>query len=140
MTIDINRRDFLKSLLAVGATVALPVTVAAATPAQIDTAWAKLLKEPWYFEVTGSGTIVDPDAVVEPQYHGEEWPRGYGPQGQAMDFFEGLDLDIRERLGVEIIEGDCPGSSYFAAELHSSIKSANRTAAALGMPFRFRAE
>ena len=56
-----SRRQFLGSLLALGASVALPVPLAKATDAQIDAAWAQLARqEPWYFEVGESGTIVAP--------------------------------------------------------------------------------
>jgi hypothetical protein len=48
-----------------------------------------------------------------------------------------MPLDICEELGVVIVEGDRPGSTYFAAELRQSIPDANRAAARLGLPFRF---
>ncbi|MBM9536193.1 hypothetical protein [Desulfobulbus alkaliphilus] len=43
-------------------------------------------------------------------------------------------------LGVVIIEGSCPGSSYFAAELRISIDEANRIAEQNGYALRFIAE
>lgn len=68
----------------------------------------------------------------------ERFPRLWGSQGHALSFFEGLGMGANRRLGVVIVEGDQPGSSYFAAELHSSVDDANRVAAELQMPFRFR--
>jgi hypothetical protein len=68
------------------------------------------------------------------------FPVGYGAQGQAMAFFERMDWDERNALGVVIIEGDHPGSTYYAAELKVSIADANETAEALKLPFRFRPE
>jgi hypothetical protein len=64
--VRINRRQFLEGLAAVGATIALPIGIAEATPAQVDEAWASLAEDPWYFEVGEWGNaIVDPD-VPEP--------------------------------------------------------------------------
>jgi hypothetical protein len=239
MTARINRRGFLASLLAVGATVALPVPFAQATPAQVDTAWEQLQADPWIFEVGESYTITD-GVDVEPQVRSDvfdiwttgiktpadlimvvegctpllshfqnlalarlddleielddeglapgqrnalqrlikalddqddrwqamittqtlpehiqsirEWladpirweeidyfPGDWGSQGKALAFFESLPLDTLEALGVEIIEGDHPGSTYYAAELRNDIDDANRLAAEMGLPFRFRA-
>ena len=45
-----------------------------------------------------------------------------------------------DALGVVIVEGDRPGSSYFAAELRNELADANAAAQRLGLPFRFRAE
>jgi hypothetical protein len=41
-------------------------------------------------------------------------------------------------LGIVVVEGDRPGSSYYAAELRGSIDDANAAAAKLELPFRFR--
>lgn len=45
-----------------------------------------------------------------------------------------------EALGIIIIEGDCPGSSYLSAELRIPIEAANQIAAARGWEVRFIAE
>jgi hypothetical protein len=240
----ITRRGFLAGLLAVGATIALPVPVAQATPAQVDEAWKKLLKDPWYFEINEFGTILEqggkepeirsdlfdvdlgsgptPQSLVDevdacypltshfeqlavaeledvqsiledsddltraerkrlqhlaavlgedgdgwpewvllegeaglPRFVEEvrqwlaepydgndvEWlPRKWGAQGQAMAFFESLPRKTLKALGVVIIEGEHPGSSYYAAEPRQPIEDANEMAAALELPFRFKAE
>ena len=68
------------------------------------------------------------------------WPRSAGLQGEALCFFENLGRDVRNALGVVIVEGDHPGSSYFAAELQNDIADANKQATLLGLPFRFREE
>lgn len=61
--------------------------------------------------------------------------RGYTPQGAALrfwrDMWDGDDLDI------VIVEGDHPGSSYFAAELRQPIEDANQIAQERGLPIRF---
>ena len=58
-------------------------------------------------------------------------------QSAALAFFRQQPYEVLESLGVEIIEGDCPGSSYFAAELHCDIADANRLAEEMGLPIRF---
>jgi len=238
-----NRREFLASLLAVGATITIGVPLAEASPSQIDDAWKQLLKDPWYFEINESDTIIDPgfeepkirgdvfdvwlagiktpDDVIHtvkgcitltshfqqlssdehddigsqlegddlspaerralqrldtaladadagwkewvqlegskglPAFRGiiEDWlqepvewedmeyfPRDHGGQGQALAFFEQLPYDTLEALGVVIVEGDHPGSTYYAAELKSDIDTANEVASMLELPFRFRVE
>ena len=44
----------------------------------------------------------------------------------------------RDLLGIEIVDGDCPGSSYFAAELHIDVDEANLRARIHKLPYRFR--
>ena len=244
-TMKLNRRQFLAGLIAIGATVALPVALADATPAQVNTAWKQLLKAPWYFDVTEFDTIVDgsvsepsirsevfdvgtsdrctvnslisdiedcypltsyfqqlalnelseaqctledddldaterarlmrlvaalddddddegwaewirlEDAASLPRFKKEvqawlasaiEWgdlqwlPRTAGAQGRAMEFFDSLPFETLKAIGVVIIEGDHPGSTYFAAELSTSIEKANIKAAELELPFRFKQE
>ncbi len=240
----LNRRQFLTGLLSVGATIALPVALAQATPAQVNTAWKQLLKDPWYFDVNECDTIVDssigepkirsdvfdvycgestaPESLIceiegcypltrhfqklawnerdevrssldddeslsylarkrlerlakalddedegwagwvllegnkgLPKFKGEvedwlaspiewseyEWfPRYATSHGSALGFFESLPYETLEALGVVIIEGEHPGSTYFAAELRQPIEDANVAAEELELPFRFRAE
>lgn len=54
----INRRQFLVSLAALGAAIVLPADAASA---QVNKAWEQMLRNPWFFEVNDSGTIVEPD-------------------------------------------------------------------------------
>jgi hypothetical protein len=61
-------------------------------------------------------------------------------QSAALALFSDLDASIREALGVVIVEGEHPGSSYFAAELRGVLAQANLKAHELGLDFRFRAE
>lgn len=69
----------------------------------------------------------------------EHFPLDYGVQGQAYAYFESLDAEILKKLRVRIVEGDCPGSSYFAAELRQPLDEANHVAETLRLPFRFKA-
>jgi hypothetical protein len=70
-----------------------------------------------------------------------QWfPIRSGAQGQAMAFFESMDNETLDALGVVIIEGEHPGSSYYAAELRQPIDAANEMAEAMALPFRFKVE
>jgi hypothetical protein len=69
----------------------------------------------------------------------EFWPSGWSSQGKALAFFEQMDGDVVDALGVQIIMGEHPGSSYYAAELRAPIDHANAEAQRLKLPFRFRA-
>jgi len=63
--------------------------------------------------------------------------RGYTPQGAALSYWRDYpDIDPSD-LGIVIVEGECPGSSYFAAELRMPIDEANRVAQEKGVPIRF---
>jgi hypothetical protein len=68
----------------------------------------------------------------------DDLPDTWSRQGSAKEFFEDLESDTAEALGVDIIEGENPANSYYAAELRSSIADANKVAQKLGLPFRFR--
>jgi hypothetical protein len=242
-TMKLNRRHFLAQLVAVGATVALPVALADATPAQVNSAWKQLLKAPWYFDVTESDTIID-SSHTEPTIRSDvfyvdtgdrcsvnsltsdiedcypltsyfqqltlnelneaqcaleddglgttertrlfrlvaalddidggwvewirlegteglprfkqvvqtwlasaiEWddlqclPSDAGAQGRALEFFDSLPFETIKAIGVVTIQGEHPGSTYYAAELTTSIEKANIKAAELKLPFRFKHE
>ena len=70
-----------------------------------------------------------------------EWfDSGWSGQSAALGFFSDLDAKVLDALGVVIIEGEHPGSSYYAAELRNEIANANQAAQALGLAFRFRAK
>ena len=74
-------------------------------------------------------------------YRQSEWfPIGWGAQGKAKLFFESLDRQVLDALGVVIVDGEHPGSTYYAAELLKDLDDANRAAAELALPFRFQRE
>ena len=60
--------------------------------------------------------------------------------GRQMAFrlFWDFDPEILDALEIYVVEGDSPGSTYYAAELKAEIGEANRTAEKLGVPWRFR--
>ena len=61
---------------------------------------------------------------------------GYSGRGHALRFFRD-DFEYGDDFNIVVVEGDCPGSSYFAAELRMSIADANDLAEGLGLPIRF---
>jgi len=66
------------------------------------------------------------------------FPKHYSGMAVAKQFFESLDGKVLDALGVEIIEGEHPGSSYFAAELRQDVEYANQVAREMGLGYRFR--
>jgi len=65
------------------------------------------------------------------------FPKGSTAQSAAMEFFEYLTSNERKILGVKIVEGEHPGSSYYAAELTKSVEATNQAAREAGMSIRF---
>lgn len=66
-----------------------------------------------------------------------EIPMHAGAQGEALSWFEDLATDDLEALGVVLVYGEHPGSSYYGAELKGEIDAANEAAARLGLDIRF---
>lgn len=56
----------------------------------------------------------------------------------AMRWFEELPPAQRRELGVRVVDGEMPGSSYCAAELRVELDAANTTAERLALACRFR--
>ena len=56
----------------------------------------------------------------------------------AKKYFECLDYKTLDGVGVQIIEGDHPGSTYYAAVLRQDVDYVNQVARSLGLKFRFR--
>ena len=82
-------------------------------------------------------TIVDWLSSPVDMCESDWFPNDWSGQGYAKSFFESLDADVRDALGVEIVEGCHPGSSYYAAELRNSVEDANRVARKLRLDFKF---
>jgi hypothetical protein len=55
-----------------------------------------------------------------------------------LNFFRNLDLDSISGINIEIIEGEHPGSTYYAAELTMDPEDANAIAESEAIPLRFR--
>lgn len=142
-----DRRSFLKALAAIDVAGLSARSLATASERAIERAWQKVANEPRIFYVRNEYPYT---LTTEPGYNAEidemiaawgEDGAGISPmdcatgQGRAMTFFtlwEGAaNFDIR------LVDGDCPGSSYFGAELCSGIEEANEIAIDLELPVRF---
>ncbi|WP_312260634.1 hypothetical protein [Limnohabitans sp.] len=84
-------------------------------------------EKPLYFNVLEDGTIRSPI-------------RGKVAVEEAKRYFEDYPSEILDEIGVEVIDGEHPGSTYFAARLKRKIdiSEANKVAKKLGLPFRFK--
>ena len=67
-----------------------------------------------------------------------EMPLHAGPMGEAYAFFQNQDISTLRRLGISVVEGEHPGSSYYAAELRLTVESANNAAVMMDLPIRFK--
>jgi hypothetical protein len=70
---------------------------------------------------------------------GEYFDVIWNGQAAALAYFDDLPYAILKALGVKIIDGDVPGSSYRAAELVKDIEKANQIAELLELDLRFEA-
>ena len=59
MSLKLNRRELLLSLVCLGATIAFTSPLSQANDLQINGVWDALTEDPWYFEVNDHGTIVE---------------------------------------------------------------------------------
>ncbi len=69
---------------------------------------------------------------------GAEAAGQYSGVALAKKYFERLGYETLDGLGVQIVEGEHPGSSYYAAVLRQDIDYVNNIARSLGLKFRFR--
>ena len=67
-----------------------------------------------------------------------EWvPHGWTPTGSAQNYFYTIPDETLDELGIVDVQGDHPGSSYFAMELHNDIDVANEILESQNIPIRF---
>ena len=76
----------------------------------------------------------EPDWTSECEYF-DDWADG---QRAALSFFRDFDLDSISGIEIYIVEGEHPGSTYYAAELATDPDEANEIALREGIPLRFR--
>jgi hypothetical protein len=78
----------------------------------------------------------EPDWTWEGDYiHYTKWS-----DGAAFAFFEGEPEEVRDALGVALIDGPYPGNDYRGAELLRPVDEANVVAEIKGLDYRFRKE
>lgn len=104
-----------------------------------DTEWESWIRaDPGHYEYAceGIGTwLLDTD-LDEFDYEYADRSSNTA-QGAARDFWQWGGEELRG-FDVVVVDGECPGSSYYAAELRGSIEAANRLAIEKGVPVRFR--
>ena len=76
----------------------------------------------------------------EPNWLNEQefFPVNSTAYGAAFEFFQGFKTEHLKLLGVVIVEGDHPGSSYYAAELHENLEMVNLKAKKAEIPVLFQ--
>ena len=106
---------------------------------RVDAEWLEWCKQATGTDRTNIRWIID-DWLSEAPDPCQEWESYYkngDAQGAACDHFLREDPELMDALGIIVIEGDYPGSSYYAAELHTEVEAANRIAAERGWTIRF---
>ena len=106
---------------------------------RVEDEWLEWCQQASGTDRTSIDRIID-DWLSEAPDPCQEWEHYYktgDAQGAAYDRFLREDPELMEALGIVVIEGDCPGSSYYAAELHTGVEEANRIAAERGWTIRF---
>ena len=103
---------------------------------KVIAAWVRKA-EPNYFKTVIVGRIeqwlAGPCAGEDSDYV----PPEATARGAAAVFFEGLDPNKLDEVGVAVVEGEHPGSSYYAAHLELGIEEANAAAKKAKLPVRF---
>jgi hypothetical protein len=69
---------------------------------------------------------------------GEEAAEQFSGVAVAKKYFERLGYETLDGIGVQIVEGDHPGSSYYAAVMRQDVDYVNQVTRDLGLKFRFR--
>ena len=109
---------------------------------RVEEGWAEWFKRAKGADEAAIEAAIDDWLDAEPNWC-NEWEALYKSgtaQGAAYDHFLSEDPDVMDALNILVIEGDCPGSSYFAAELRMSPEEANEIAEAHGWEIRFVGE
>jgi hypothetical protein len=109
---------------------------------RVEEGWAEWFKRAKGADEAAIEAAIDDWLDAEPDWC-NEWEALYKTgtaQGAAYDHFLRDDPDVMDALNILVIEGDCPGSSFFAAELRMSSEEANEIAEANGWEIRFVGE
>jgi len=86
---------------------------------------------------------IDEGAFSDLKEYVENWgytstePADHDGVAEALRYFNSMDRNILCALGVAIVEGQFPGSDYYAAELNSTVANANEAAERSKLPIRF---
>jgi len=132
MSIEINRREFLKIVFASTTVVA----VSGASALWPQEALSRPISDPAYLEIDDSGYIVDPgfdycdlNLPTNREHHSLV---GLGEDEIKDELSEIFDEDA-SRLGLELIDGDHPGSDFVGIAFRGNVTELNRELEQLGM-------
>jgi hypothetical protein len=143
MTTNISRRDFLKIVFCT-----VPAVALAAYPI-VALAWPEEEKqrpvaEPFILELE-DGYLVDPDYDyddvpddVDIESLGPYQAAQYTPYAPGITIFERFGWKDAQRLGLHLIEGDHPGSSFTGVEFVGDVDELNAALAAVGLNLMVR--
>jgi len=135
---NISRRDFLKIVFST-----VPAAVVAANPI-VALAWPEEEKqrpvaEPYVLELE-YGYIVDPEfdygdlpEDLDFDSLGDYQAAQYTPYGAGIEIFEHFGWDKSRRIGLGLVEGDHPGSSFVGVAFSGEIEELNAALAAAGL-------
>ena len=145
MNTCISRRDFLKIVFST-----VPAAAIAAHPV-IALAWPEEEKqrpvaEPYVLELE-YGYLVDPNfdyddvsADVDIDSLSDYQAAQYTPYNTGIEIFEYFSWDESRRLGLGLVEGDHPGSSFVGVAFNGEIGELNAALAAVGLNLIVREE
>lgn len=107
--------------------------------ARVEREWRDWYRRATDDEQTAINRIIDTWLGEEPDWctESDALPFTADAQGAAYQHLQNESPDILGALGIEIIEGQCPGSTYYAARLTIPEAAANAIATACGWPIRF---
>lgn len=100
------------------------------------TRWVESIDEATFkdlLEVVREWLDEEPDWVNESDFF-SDFADG---QSTALSLLRDMDPEVLEVLGIAIVEGECPGSTYYAAELEKNLDEANAVAVREKIPIRF---
>ena len=101
----------------------------------------QLKREEWRFEhlISDSGdwdmTEIEAwlDSDLEPEDMGLLEGMSYTPYGPPIEFYEQISQEDSESIGLTLVEGDHPGSSFAGVQLFNTPRDANRELQRLGI-------
>jgi hypothetical protein len=82
----------------------------------------------------------DLDDTIDPERVSMHALASCGVWGTALDLYDSLTSEENERLGLEYVEGDSPGSSFAAVAFSGDLADLNRDLEAMGMNLVVREE
>lgn len=105
----------------------------------LDDGWKQWVRIPEEGKLSDYKKVIDDWLADSIDWNEIEWfASSAGGQGAAYRFFQEMPYETLEAMGVVIVEGDHPGSSYFAAELRQDVSIANQAAEQCGWPVIFK--